>query len=72
MSLKYFIDFTVACFKSLYLYNHKKCHSLPRISEKVHITAKFYKTEFHKYFTGGVSVSGIPPIHLIQLIVLFS
>ena len=49
MGSKYSIDFTVAFSESLFFYSHKKSHSLPRISEKVHITAKFQKTEFDKY-----------------------
>ena len=42
MSWKHSIDFTVAFSKSLYFYSHKKCHSLPEISEKVHIKIKFH------------------------------
>ena len=49
---KYFIDIKVAFPKSLYFYCHKKCHSLPGISEKVHITVKFQKTDIDKYAMG--------------------
>ena len=49
---KYFIDIKVAFPKSLYFYCHKKCHSLPGISEKVHITVKFQKTDIDKYASG--------------------
>ena len=48
MGLKYSIDFTVAFSKSLSFCSQKKCHDLLGISEKVHITAKFQKTEFDK------------------------
>ena len=51
MGFKYSADFTVAFSKSVFLYNNKKCHSLSRISEIVHIVAKFQKTEFDKYPT---------------------
>ena len=33
----------------LYFYSHKKCHSLPGISEKQYIKANFQKTGFVKY-----------------------
>ena len=47
--------------------SHKKCHSIPKISEKAHITAKFQKTEFDKYATSAVAFS-ITTIYLIQFI----
>ena len=68
MSLKYSIDFTVVFSKSLYLYSHKKCHSLPGISEKGHNTAKLQKTEFDKYSTSGVIAFSITSSYLIQFI----
>ena len=49
MGFKYSVDFTVAFSKSLFFYSHKKCNSLPGISDNMHITAKFQKTEFDKY-----------------------
>ena len=54
-SLKYSIDFTVALSKGRLFYSDKKCHSLPGIPEKVHITAKFQKSEFDKHATSGVA-----------------
>lgn len=45
--------------KSLHLYIHKKCHRLPRISEKVHITVKFQKTEMDKDATSGARAFNI-------------
>ena len=57
MGLKYSIDFTVVLSKSLYLNSHKKCRSLPGISEKVHITAKFQKNEFDKHAVSTVTLS---------------
>ena len=54
MGLKYSLDFTVVFSKSLYFYSHIKCHSSPGISEKVHIRAKFQKTEFDKYATNSL------------------
>ena len=54
-SLKYSIDFTVALSKGRLFYSHKKCYSLPGIPEKVHITAKFQKSEFDKHTTSGVA-----------------
>ena len=54
MNLKYSISFTTAFSRSLYFYSHEKYHSLPGISEKIHITAKLQKTEFDKYATSGV------------------
>ena len=68
MGLKYSIHFTVAFSRSLYFYSQNKCHNLPGTSEKVHITAKFQKTEFDKYATGGVSALGITSVYLIQVI----
>ena len=59
MDLKYYMDFTVATSESLYFYSRKKCHSLPGISEKVHITEKLQKTQFDKYATRGVSAFSI-------------
>ena len=56
---------TVAFSKSLFFYSHKKCHSLPGISDNMHITAKFQKTEFDKYATSGVSAFIITSICLI-------
>ena len=47
--LKYSIEFIVAFSKSLYFYNHKKCHFLQEISGKKQIKAKFHKTEFDNY-----------------------
>ena len=41
--------------ESLYFCSYKKCHSLPGKSEKMHIKAKFQKTEFDKYATSRVS-----------------
>ena len=54
MVLKYFIYFIVAFSKTLHFYSYKKCHGLMGIFEKVHITAKFQKTEFDKYANSGV------------------
>ena len=54
--------------KSLYFYSHKKCHSLPGISEEFHITAKIQKTELDKYATGRVCAFTITSIYLIQVI----
>ena len=54
MVLKYFIYFIVAFSKTLHFYSYKKCHGLMGIFEKVHITAKFQKTEFDEYATSGV------------------
>ena len=68
MGLKNFIDFTVAFSESLCFYSHKKCHSLPGISEKVPIKAKFQKTEFDKYATSGISACSIIFIYLIHFI----
>ena len=48
----------------LYLYSHKKCYSLPGISEKVDIT----KTEFYKYVTSGVTTFNITSVYLIEFI----
>ena len=68
MGLKYSIDFTVASSGSLSFYGYKNCHSLPGISEKVHITAKFQKTEFDKYATRGVGAFSMTSIYVIQFI----
>ena len=69
MGLKYSVDFTVAAFcKNLYFNSHKKCHSLPGISEKVHITAKFQKTECDKYVNRGANALSITSVYLIQFI----
>ena len=68
MGLKYSIDFIVAISKILYFYSLKKCDSLPRIFEKVHITAKIQKTQFDKYATGRVRAFCIKFIYLIQFI----
>ena len=68
MGLNYYIDFTVAFSKSLYFYSHEKCHSLPAISEKVHIKAEFQKTQFDKYDSSGVSDFSVTSIYLIQFI----
>ena len=68
MSLKYSVDFTVVFSKSLYLYSHKKCNSLLRISHKVHIAAKLQKTEFDKYATSGVIAFSNTSTYLIQFI----
>ena len=65
MGFKYSIGFTVAFSKSLLYYSHKKCHSLSGISEKVHIKAKFHKTEFDKHGTSGVSAFSLTTIYLI-------
>ena len=51
MGFKVLINLTIVLTKSLYFYGHKKCHSLPGISRKVYITAKFLKIEFDKYDT---------------------
>ena len=51
--LKVPFQLRVAFLKSLHLYIHEKCHRLPRISEKVHITVKFQKTEMDKDATSG-------------------
>ena len=68
MVLKYFIYFIVAFSKTLHVYSYKKYHSLMGIFEKVHITAKFQKTEFDKYATSGVIAFGVASIfcNLIQ------
>ena len=69
LGFKYSIDFTLAFFKSLFAFSHKKCHSLSGISEKVQkrcffrITAEFQKTELDKYATSGVSVFSITSIY---------
>ena len=59
------MEFTVAFSKSLFFYSHKKCHRLSGISDKVHITAKFQKTEFDKYATSRVSTFSITSTYLI-------
>ena len=68
MGFKVLINLTIVLTKSLYFYGHKKCHSLPGISRKVYITAKFLKTEFDKYDTSWVSDFSITSIYLIQFI----
>ena len=68
MGLNYSTDFTFAFFLCLYFFSHKRFHSLPGISEKVHIKAKFQKTELDKYDTSGVSAFSITSIYLIQFI----
>ena len=68
MGLKHCINFTVLLSKSLYFYSHKKYRSLPRISEKVHITTKSRKTEFDKYATSEVSDFSIASIYIIQFV----
>ena len=68
MGLKYSIEFAVVFYKSRYFYSHIKCHSLLGISEKVYIKAKFWKTEFDKYATSGVSAFSITSICLVQFI----
>ena len=47
---------------------HNKYHSLPEISEKVHITAKFQRTKFDKNAKSGVNAFSITSIYLIQVI----
>ena len=69
MGLKYPINFTVAFFKSLYFYSLKKCHSVRKISEKVHIETKLLKTEFDKYDNSRISAFCITSIYLIQFII---
>ena len=64
MGLRYSLGFTVAFSKILYFCSHKKCHSLPGISEKENITEKFRKSEFDKYGTSGVSAFSITFIYL--------
>ena len=54
MGFRNSINFTVAFSKRLFFFSHNKCHSLSGISEKVHIRAKFQKTEFDNYVTNGV------------------
>ena len=54
MGFKVLYRFQSSFPKSQYFYFHKKYHILSGISEKVHITAKFQKTEFDKYATGHV------------------
>ena len=68
MRLKYSIDFTIVLSKSLYFYSHKKCHRLPGISEKVHITGKSQKNEFDRYATSAVRTFSIKSIYLIKFI----
>ena len=68
MSLKYSVDFTVVFSKSLFLYSHKKVHSLLRISHKVHIAAKLQLTGFDKYPTNGVIVFSNTSTYLIEFI----
>ena len=65
MGFKYSVDFTVAFSESLFFYSHKKCNSLPGISDNMHITAKFQKTEFDKYAASWVSAFSITSINLI-------
>ena len=66
MGLKYSIDFAVALFKRLYFYSHKNCHSVPGISERVHIEVKLLKTEFDKYDNSRISAFCITSVYLIQ------
>ena len=68
MGLKYCINFTVLFSKRLYFYSHKKCHSLPGISEKLHITTKSQKAEFDKYAFSEVSDFSITSIYIIQFV----
>ena len=56
LKLKYHVQVISKC---LFFYSHKKYHSLPGISEKVHITAKFEKTGFGKYVGSRVSAFSI-------------
>ena len=48
------------------LYSHRKCHSLPEILEKVHITAKSQKTDIDKYATSANIAFSITTICLIN------
>ena len=70
MGRKYSIEYTVGFSKSLYLYSHKKCHSLLGISEKVHVKANFQKTEFDKYAASGASTFSSACVYSIQFIMV--
>ena len=70
MGRKYSIEYTVGFSKSLYLYSHKKCHSLLGISEKVYVKANFQKTEFDKYAASGASTFSSACVYSIQFIMV--
>ena len=67
--LKYSIDFTVAFNKSLhfYFYSYKKYHSLPGISQKVHIQQSSRKLNLMNMLPAEFTF-GVTPIYLIQFI----
>ena len=69
MDLKYSINFTVAFNKSLhfYFYSYKKYHSLPGISEKVHIQQSSRKLNLMNMLPAEFTF-GVTSIYLIQFI----
>ena len=46
----------------MYFYSYKKYRDLVSISEKLHISAKFQKTEFDEYAISAVAASNITSI----------
>ena len=59
MGWKYFIESTAIFFESLYFYRHRKCHSLPGISEKNHINHFAHLTRCADHNTDLPSSSNI-------------
>ena len=59
MGWKYFIESTAVFFESLYFYRHRKCHSLPGISEKNHINHFAHLTRCADHNTDLPSSSNI-------------